>query len=90
MTAFILILFDRYDADASTHEVVEGESAKDVYAKHIKTILSEDYDEGPEMEKQLKSWVTNAPLKKGRDGLWGVDWEEQSLIILPAPAVDTH
>ena len=82
---FILIIFDRYDAEASSHEVMMGEDQNEVYYKHIKRCLEEDILDEFELDDEIQNWLNNTPLKQGRDGLWGADNEEQSVIILPVP-----
>ena len=83
---FILIIFDRYDAEASSHEIMMGEDQNEVYYKYIRRCLEDDYEDD-EIDGEVQSWLNHTPLRQGNDGLWGSDNEEQSVIIIPVPTV---
>jgi len=89
MAQFMVITFDRYNAEDSIIDMMEADTADDLKRKIVEDWFvdelkdaADDPEETKEVQAVIEDYISNLKLKEG-EGLYGHDDEESSLLVIP-------
>lgn len=89
MPKFMVIGFDRYEAGKSSRAIVEAATAAQAAVQYLNDELKDDPNEViPENALYKEEQFLPGggyELEKGEEGLWGMDMEEESLLVIELP-----